>query len=144
VWAPREIAASFQPGDHATTFGGQPFATSAARAVLRVMEAMDAPATAQRMSDELIAKLEEVDGVVAVRGIGLLLAAQLDDGIDSKAVVTMCLERGLVLNAVTPTAIRFAPPITVSSEEIDEGLAILAGALADVVASLAESSAAGA
>ncbi len=143
VWAPREIAASFRPGDHATTFGGQPFATSAARAVLRVMEAMDAPATAQRMSDELIAKLEEVDGVVAVRGIGLLLAAQLDDGIDSKAVVTLCLENGLVLNAVTPTAIRFAPPITVSSEEIDEGLAILAGAIAEVVASSADTSAAG-
>ena len=131
IWAPAEVAGSFKPGDHATTYGGQPMATSAARAVLRTMEAMDAPATVQRVGGELMAKLEEVDGVAGVRGLGLLLAAQLDEGIDARVVVASCLERGLVLNAVTPTAIRFAPPFTMTSDEIDEGLGILAGAIAD-------------
>lgn len=125
VWAPTEIAASFEPGDHATTFGGQPLATSAARAVLRTMEAMDAPATAQRVGDELMAKLEAVDGVESVRGLGLLLAAELDQGLDASVVVGACLDAGLVLNAVTPTAIRFAPPYILTSAQIDEALAIL-------------------
>ncbi|MEZ5282970.1 MAG: acetylornithine transaminase [Acidimicrobiales bacterium] len=132
IWAPREVAASFKPGDHATTFGGQPLATSAARAVLRVMEAIDAPDTAMRIGGELMAKLEEVDGVSGVRGLGLLLAAQLEEGIAAGEVVKLCLNRGLVLNAVTPTSIRFAPPFTLTSEQIDEALAILAGAIADV------------
>jgi len=132
VWAPTEIAASFKPGDHATTFGGQPLATAAARAVLRTMEAMDAPATVQRVGGELTAKLEEIDGVGSVRGLGLLLAAELDEGIDARAVATTCLSSGLVLNAVTPTALRLAPPFVLTSEEIDEGLAIMAAAIADV------------
>ena len=129
IWAPKEIAASFQPGDHATTFGGQPFATAAARAVLRTMEAMDAPAAAQRIGGELMAKLEEVKGVAEVRGIGLLLAAQLDDGIDAGKVVANCMAGGLVVNAVTPTAIRFAPPFTLTSEQIDEALEILSASI---------------
>lgn len=132
IWAPAEVAASFKPGDHATTFGGQPLVASAARAVLRVMESIDAPATAMRIGGELMAKLEEVDGVDGVRGLGLLLAAQLEDGIAAGEVVALCLDRGLVLNAVTPTSIRFAPPFTLTSEQIDEALGILAGAIRDV------------
>ena len=134
VWAPREIAASFEPGDHATTFGGQPLATSAARAVLRTMEAMDAPNAAQRIGGELMAKLEETKGVSAVRGIGLLLAAELDEGIDARVAVAKCMAGGLVVNAVTPTAIRFAPPFTLTSEQIDEALEILSAAIAETIA----------
>jgi acetylornithine/N-succinyldiaminopimelate aminotransferase len=129
LWAPIEIASSFRPGDHATTFGGQPLATSAARAVLRTMEAMDAPAVAMRIGGELMAKLEDIDGVTEVRGLGLLLAAQLDDGLNATQIVATCLDRGLVVNAVTPTSVRFAPPLTLTSEQIDEALAILAGAI---------------
>jgi len=132
VWAPVEIAASFQPGDHATTFGGQPLATAAARAVLRTMEAIDAPAVARRIADELTAKLLMIDGVVDVRGLGLLLAAELEEGLDAREVVSTCMDEGLVVNAVTTSAIRFAPPFTLTSAQIDEACEILISAITSV------------
>jgi len=132
IWAKREVAAAFQPGDHATTFGGQPLATSAARAVLRTMESIDAPALARERGDELQAKLVELDRVTATRGMGLLVAAELDTdvvGMTGPEVAAACLGAGLVVNGISPTAIRFAPPLTVSSEEIDEALAIFASVI---------------
>jgi predicted acetylornithine/succinylornithine family transaminase len=123
-WARRDVAAAFRPGDHATTFGGQPLATSAARAVLRVMESMDAPATAVVRGDELRARVETLPHVVGIRGAGLLLAAALDGEI-AATVAAQALDAGLVVNAVRPNALRFAPPLTVSTEEIEEAVAIL-------------------
>ncbi len=64
-----------------------------------------------------------------MRGEGLLLAAELAPGIESGPVATACLEAGLVLNAVTPTALRFAPSLLVSDAEIDEAVEILRGVL---------------
>ncbi len=133
VWARREVAAAFQPGDHATTFGGQPLAASAARAVLHTMEAIGAPAVAAARGEELAGKLMGVPGVVDTRGLGLLIAAELDTdaaGRSGPEVAAACLEAGLVINGITPTAVRFAPPLVVSSEQIDEGLAIFASVLA--------------
>ena len=74
-WARAEVAAAFLPGDHATTFGGQPLAASASRAVLTEMLAIDAPALAHAAGAHLTAALEALPEVVAVRGLGLLLAA---------------------------------------------------------------------
>jgi predicted acetylornithine/succinylornithine family transaminase len=134
-WARAGVAATFAPGDHATTFGGQPLAARAARAVLDEMIAIDAPALATRAGDRLMAALEALPEVRAVRGLGLLIAAELVDGLDAAAVNRACLGAGLVVNAVTPTALRFAPPLTVSDAEIDEAVAILAGVLANGAAS---------
>jgi len=131
-WARRDIAAAMQPGDHGTTFGGQPLASAAARAVLAIMEREDVPALAARAGARLAAGLEALPEVVAVRGLGLLVAAELQPGIDAKAVATTALEAGLVVNAVTPTSLRFAPPLLVRDDEIDEALALLAGAFATV------------
>ena len=130
-WAKREVAAAFEPGDHATTFGGQPLAASAARAVLRVMEAIDAPALASERGDELRARLEGLPHVVDVRGLGLLVAARLDVPVAAD-VVQRALGAGLVVNAVRPDAIRFAPPLTVSTAEIEEAVAVIGPLLADV------------
>ena len=133
VWARREVAGAFRPGDHATTFGGQPLAASAARAVLRTMEAIDAPALAAARGEELAGKLMGVPGVTDTRGLGLLIAAELDAeavGCSGPEVAAACLEAGLVVNGITPTAVRFAPPLVVSSAEIDEGLSIFADVLA--------------
>ena len=123
-WARAEVAAAFGPGDHATTFGGQPLATAAARAVLETMMAIDAPAAATAAGERLRACLEALPGVTAVRGQGLLLAAELDPALGRSAaeVATECLRAGLVVNAVTPSAVRFAPPLVVSDDEIDEAV----------------------
>jgi acetylornithine/N-succinyldiaminopimelate aminotransferase len=64
-----------------------------------------------------------------VRGLGLLLGAELVEGIDARVVSTRCLAEGLIVNAVTPTALRFAPPLLVTDAEIDAAVAILADVL---------------
>jgi predicted acetylornithine/succinylornithine family transaminase len=127
-WATTEVAAAFEPGDHATTFGGQPLAASAARATLAVMEAEDVPARAQRAGARITAGAESLPGVAAVRGLGLLLGIELD-GHDAKAVAARLLELGVIVNAVTPTALRLAPSLLISDDEVDLGLELLAKAL---------------
>jgi acetylornithine/succinyldiaminopimelate/putrescine aminotransferase len=129
-WARADVAAAFEPGDHATTFGGQPLATAAARAVLAVMEEEDVPARATAAGARLAAALEALPGVTSVRGLGLLLAAELGPGGDAKAVAAAALAAGLVVNAVSPTAIRVAPSLLVSDEEVDLAASILREALA--------------
>jgi predicted acetylornithine/succinylornithine family transaminase len=130
-WATREVASAFKPGDHGSTYSGQPMAASAARAVLAVMRRIDAPALAARRGAELRAKLESVPGVASVRGMGLLLGVELTAG-NSAAVQAALLDAGLVTNNVTPTALRLAPPITVSSAEIDEAVAMIGAAIEQV------------
>ena len=131
-WARAEVAGVFEPGDQATTFGGQPIAAAAARAVLSVMEAEDAPGRATAAGATLTQALLSLDAVAEVRGLGLLLAAQLVDGIDARTVATEALARGLVVNAVTPSALRLAPSLLVSDSEIAEAVSILARILSDL------------
>src|SRR5579862_8044506 len=76
-WARAEVAAAFSPGDHGSTFGGQPLAAAAARATLAVMEAEDVPARAAERGRYLADQLRALPGVSSVRGQGLLLAAVL-------------------------------------------------------------------
>jgi acetylornithine/N-succinyldiaminopimelate aminotransferase len=127
-WARRDVAARFRPGDHATTFGGQPLATAAARAVLAVMEQEDVPARAARAGARLTERLEELPAVAGVRGLGLLLAVELA-GHDAAEVNADLLAAGLVANAVTPTALRLAPSLLISDDEIDEAVDIIANVL---------------
>jgi len=127
-WARAEVAAAFGPGDHGSTFGGQPLALSAVRATLAVMEAEDVCGRATRAGARLAEGLGALPGVVEVRGAGLLLAARLS-GDTAKAVAARALERGLLVNAVRPDAIRTAPPLLVTDGEIDEALSILRAAL---------------
>jgi acetylornithine/succinyldiaminopimelate/putrescine aminotransferase len=129
-WAGAEVAAAFRPGDHATTFGGQPLAARAALTVLEVMEAEDVPARARRAGERLADGLAALPGVVGVRGMGLLLAAELAPPLESAKAATACLHAGLVVNNVTPTALRFEPPLLVSDAEIDAAVAILGEVLA--------------
>ncbi|NQV96211.1 MAG: acetylornithine/succinylornithine family transaminase [Acidimicrobiaceae bacterium] len=125
LWAKKEVASVFEPGDHGSTFSGTALATAAARATMQLMIDMDAPTVATRRGAELTAKLRTIDAVIEVRGRGLLLAAELRPELDAKKVATQLLEQGLVVNGVTSHALRFAPPLTVSTAEIDEAIEIL-------------------
>jgi predicted acetylornithine/succinylornithine family transaminase len=124
-WAREEISSVFEPGDHGSTYGGQPLACAAARATLDELIAIDAPARARAAGARLTKGLQALPGVADVRGLGLLLGAELAAG-NAKAVNADLLAAGLVANAVTDTAIRFAPPLTVSDDEIDAALHICA------------------
>ena len=134
VWATTEVAAAFGPGDHGSTFAGQPVAAAAAREVLRVMEEIDAPRLAGERGVELTGLLEGLPGISSVRGQGLLLGAELAPGVlaerTAPQVARACLDAGLVVNGITPTALRMAPPLTVSSAELVEGTEILGEVLA--------------
>jgi predicted acetylornithine/succinylornithine family transaminase len=131
-WARAEVAAAFGPGDHGSTFGGQPLALSAARATLSVMEAEDVCGRAREKGIRLTAGLQRLPGVLSVRGAGLLLAAQLQTPA-AREVGAAALTRGLLVNAVRPDAVRLAPPLLVRDDEIDRALAILGQSLETVL-----------
>ena len=129
-WARRDVAAVFRPGDHGSTYSGTAIATAAVSAVIGEMRRIDAPALAAARAASLTARLQAIPGVASVRGLGLLMAVELADGRDAKDAYVALLARGLVTNAVTATALRLAPPITVSDAEIDEAVAMIAEVLA--------------
>ena len=132
-WARAEVAAAFVPGDHGSTFGGQPLAMAAARATLSVMESVDAPGRARTAGARLKATLETLPGVVSVRGEGLLVAAVLSNEFAAPAC-RESLEAGLVINAPRPDVLRFAPSLLVSDAEIDQAMGTLGRILARLVA----------
>ncbi len=129
-WARGEVAEAFTPGDHGSTFGGQPLAAAAAKATLDVMEEADVPALATAAGAQLRQGLADLPGVTSVRGQGLLLAAELEDAV-AKDVTARALAAGLVVNAVTEKALRLAPPLLVSSDEIGEALTMLGQVLGE-------------
>jgi predicted acetylornithine/succinylornithine family transaminase len=127
-WARRDVAAVFEPGDHGSTYSGTAIATAAVNAVIEEMRRIDAPALAAGQGAKLASAVAELAAVSSVRGRGLLLAAELD-GVEAPAAYRKLLDRGLVVNAVTPTSLRLAPPITVSDAEIEEAVGLLAEVL---------------
>ncbi len=137
-WAKGSVSSAFKPGDHATTFGGQPLATAAARAVLATMQAIGAPDRAAEIGEALTTALSRLPHVKEVRGLGLLIAAELD-GLDAREVAAECLREGLVLNAVTPSALRLAPPLIIEESHIAAAVNKLSSSL-DTVSERAASS----
>ncbi|HZU78851.1 MAG TPA: acetylornithine transaminase [Acidimicrobiales bacterium] len=131
-WARAEVAAAFGPGDHGSTFGGQPLAMAAARATLRTMESLDVPARAERAGQLLRASLNRLPAVEGVRGLGLLVGAAVPAA-SAPAIVAAALARGLVVNAPRPDTVRLAPSLLVSDAEIDEAVTILGAAMAAVL-----------
>jgi len=127
-WAKDSVAAVFEPGDHGSTYSATAIATSAVNAVIGEMRRIDAPRLARDRGALLAESLAALPGVSEVRGRGLLLAAELTDH-PAPEVYRALLGEGLVVNAVGPTAIRLAPPITVSVDEIHEAVGKIAGVL---------------
>jgi predicted acetylornithine/succinylornithine family transaminase len=127
-WARDDVAAVFEPGDHGSTYSATAIATAAVNAVIAEMRRIDAPTVAAAQGARLATGLAATPGVASVRGRGLLLGAELD-GRPAADVARALLDRGLITNPVTPTALRLAPPITVTDAEIDEALATLAEVL---------------
>jgi acetylornithine/N-succinyldiaminopimelate aminotransferase len=121
------VAAAIGPGDHGSTFGGNPVACAAACAVVEAIDDVLLENVAAR-GEQLAAGLRRLPGVLDVRGRGLLLAAVLDR--DAGAVVDACRERGLLALTAGADVLRLLPPLVVTEAEVDEALALLANALA--------------
>ncbi len=134
VLARGEVAAHFVPGDHGTTFGGNPLACATGVATVRTIIEQRLTERAARAGERLMSRLRELEDrlplVTEVRGRGLMVAVQLSRDV-APEVTARCLERGLLVNAVRPNAIRLLPPLIVTDDEIDRACEILAAALAE-------------
>lgn len=133
-WARAEVAGALKPGDHGSTFGGQPLAAAAARATLSVMEAEDVSTRARLAGARLSAGLAAIPGVTSVRGRGLLLGAVLAPGVSARAATVEALGRGLVVNAPDDGVIRLAPSLLINDAEVDEAVEVLSAVLAEAQA----------
>jgi len=124
----KERVSVFAPGEHGSTFGGNPLVCAAALATLRYIIANDVPAKVEALGRHLTAQLEtlkrEFSFITEIRGRGLLLALQFDRDI-AEGVTLACLDRGLLVNAVKPDALRFIPPLIITEAQIDDALRTL-------------------
>ncbi|MDG2026315.1 MAG: acetylornithine transaminase [Acidimicrobiales bacterium] len=135
IWARDDVAAAFVPGDHGSTYAGQALALAGARATLDRYVAMDAPAVVRERSAALRGALEALDTVDHVRGSGLLLGIELTAealaGRTGPEIARTCLDRGLIINGITPTALRLAPPFIIADQQIAEAVEIISTVIAE-------------
>ncbi|MFO7900922.1 MAG: aspartate aminotransferase family protein [Planctomycetota bacterium] len=126
-----DIGDRIVPGLHASTFGGNPLACAAAIAAFRAVDEEDLLENARTMGEYFRARLREIGettGLVKdVRGRGLMVGCELT--VPGAPVARACLEKGLLINCTHDTVLRFLPAMTVTREELDEGLAIVEEAL---------------
>jgi acetylornithine/N-succinyldiaminopimelate aminotransferase len=119
-----------EPGDHGSTFAGGPVVAAAAHAALDVLEDPALHARVRALGARLAAGAAALPGVTEVRGLGLMIAFDLD-GVDAPALVTRALlEERLVVNATGPATVRLLPPLVIDDDDADEALARLGRLLA--------------
>jgi len=121
------VADAIGPGDHGSTFGGNPVAAAAACAVVDAID-NELLANVVARGEQLVAGLSGLPRVREVRGRGLMLAAVLDG--EAGEVVDACREHGLLVLTAGADVLRLLPPLVVSADEVDEALGILRPALA--------------
>jgi predicted acetylornithine/succinylornithine family transaminase len=115
------LADVFEPGDHGSTFAGGPLACAAANAAFDVLDDPALLARVRSLGERLMAGLRALPGVAEVRGLGLMVAADVDG--DAPALARRALlEERLVINATGPRTLRFLPPLVVSEAQIDDAL----------------------
>ena len=127
------VAAAFNPGDHASTFGGNPLAAHIACAVADIIFDDTFLAQVQEKGEYFAKRLAEcVDGkkVLEVRGRGLMLGLLLDDSVKPGDIVSAAAESGLLICTAGKQVLRFVPPLVISKDEIDEAIEILKKVLA--------------
>ena len=129
--ATEKVASVLAPGDHSTTVGGGGIAFAAGLEVLRLLEEENLPARAARLGAELKTLFQswqqELPVIKAVRGWGLMLALELT--VPAGPVAQQCFENGLLINAVSPTALRLLPALNIERKDLEVGLSILKAVL---------------
>jgi acetylornithine/N-succinyldiaminopimelate aminotransferase len=126
-----EVAEHLKPGTHASTFGGNPLAAAAGCAVFEIIRDENLLENAKRMGSYLKQRLlemkQDVPLIAEVRGAGLMIGVELTES--GAGVAAACLERGLHINCTHATVLRIMPPLNITREQLDEGIAILAEVL---------------
>jgi acetylornithine/N-succinyldiaminopimelate aminotransferase len=124
----KEHAAVFTPGDHGSTYGGEPLTTRVGYEVMKYIIDNDIPAKVKRDGETVARRLgslvDRCPHVTEARGKGLMWAIEFTSDIGER-VTNAALANGLIVNNVRPNAVRLAPPLTITEEELEQGLAIL-------------------
>ncbi|WP_303839527.1 acetylornithine transaminase [Selenomonas ruminantium] len=125
-----KVAAAFKPGDHGTTFGGNPLACAAANVVLDTVPQEDFLKNVQAVGKYFKDKLQELAKkypkfIMDVRGEGLILGAELKNADHGRDIVNDCLAKGLIINCTAGKVLRFIPPLIITTAQIDEAFAVM-------------------
>ncbi len=132
----KDRASVFVPGEHGSTFGGNPLTCAAAYAALKFILDNDIVGNARKVGQYLIDSLEGLREksrcITDVRGRGLLVAVEFNSDI-AGSLLTGCLDRGLLVNRVKPNALRFIPPLIIGNGEVDKAISILDGAISSII-----------
>lgn len=130
--ATAEVADAFGPGDHGSTFGGNPLVCAAALAVVTTIEREDIVRRAAHVGAYALQRLRALaarhEVITEVRGLGLMLAVELS--VEAAPIVDACRERGLLVNAVKPNTLRLVPPLVITTADVDEAVEMLDAVLA--------------
>jgi len=131
----KENVSVFSPGEHGSTFGGNPLVCAAAHATLKYIIDHNIPTKVKRVGNYLMTRLESLkqqfDFITEVRGRGLLIALEFDREIAERLVLA-CIDRGLLVNKVKPNALRFMPPLIITEKQVDKAIGILKDALGEI------------
>lgn len=131
VVADTKLADLFQPGTHASTFGGSPLACAASLAVFEALEKEGLVQNAFIVGSHLVRKLGELKKshpvIQEIRGMGLLVGVELS--VPGQPIFEACLNRGLIINVTQGNVLRFAPPLTIQEKDVDHAVGILDQAL---------------
>jgi len=122
VLASAKVASAFAPGDHGSTFGGNPLACSAALAVLEEINNNNLISQAEKLGNVLKTKLEDIKNnsgkIKQIRGKGLMVGIELD-GFNAQEVKFSLMEKGYLVNSIGNSVIRILPPLTINELEIN-------------------------
>jgi len=132
--ARREVMAVFTPGDHGSTFGGNPLAAAVAQEALAVLSEEDLPARARRLGEQFMSRLKTLTSplIKAVRGKGLLIGLEVESRrMTARRLCEALLAGGLLSKETHDTVVRLAPPLIITEQQLEEALSIISQVLQD-------------
>lgn len=133
ICATAEVAKAFTPGSHGCTFSGNPVVCAAAMAQIDELVEKNLSENAAKMGEYFMNKLKELPKVKEVRGKGLLVGVEFEDGISSADIKHACVDRKLLVTAVGTSIIRMLPPLIVTEAECDKAFDILKASVESLI-----------
>jgi acetylornithine/N-succinyldiaminopimelate aminotransferase len=133
MMATDRVASAFQPGNHASTFGGNPLAMAAALATMETILKDGILENVRKIGAYFIKRLKELKSrssiIKEIRGRGLIIGIEIS--VDGSQIVNACMDRGLLINCTGGSVLRFVPPLTITERDVDAALAILGEVIMD-------------